>query len=68
MIERYTRPAMGALWTEDAKLERWLEVELALLEVLEARGEIPAGTAAQVRAKATRRSAAHRGARGDARP
>jgi adenylosuccinate lyase len=53
MIERYTRPAMGALWTEEAKLDRWLEVELALLEVLEARGEIPAGTAAQVRAKAT---------------
>jgi adenylosuccinate lyase len=52
MIERYTRPEMGALWSEDTKLARWLEVELGLLSVLEARGEIPRGTHAAVRSKA----------------
>jgi adenylosuccinate lyase len=52
MIERYTRPAMGALWSDEAKFARWLEVELGLLQVLEARGEIPPGTAATVRTKA----------------
>jgi len=52
MIDRYTRPAMGALWSEDAKFARWLEVELGLLLVLEARGEIPPGTEALVRSKA----------------
>ena len=41
MIERYTRPAMGALWTDQARLDSWLEVELAACEVLGARGHIP---------------------------
>jgi adenylosuccinate lyase len=49
MIERYTRPEMGALWAEEAKFALWLEVELLFLEVLEERDEIPAGTAATVR-------------------
>ncbi|MEM6327586.1 MAG: adenylosuccinate lyase [Bacteroidota bacterium] len=29
MIDRYTRPAMGALWTDDAQFQSWLDVELA---------------------------------------
>ena len=29
MIDRYTRPEMGALWTEDAQFQAWLDVELA---------------------------------------
>ncbi len=49
LIERYTRPEMGQLWSEQTKFEHWLEVELAFLEVLEERGEIPAGTAATAR-------------------
>jgi adenylosuccinate lyase len=52
MIERYTRPEMGGLWAETAKFDLWLEVELVFLEVLEARGEIPVGTAGRVRSRA----------------
>ena len=49
MISRYTRPAMGAIWTEENKFRMWLEVELAAAEVLAARGEIPAETARALR-------------------
>ncbi len=52
MIERYTRPEMGALWSEETKFVLWLEVETVFLEVLEARRDIPAGTAAKVRRSA----------------
>ena len=31
MIERYTRPEMGALWTEDARYRYWLQVEVRRL-------------------------------------
>ncbi len=52
MIERYTRPEMGRLWTEEAKWEAWLEVELAVCEVLSARGQFPAEEMAVIREKA----------------
>ena len=29
MIERYTRPAIGAVWTDEARMEAWREVEVA---------------------------------------
>jgi adenylosuccinate lyase len=41
MIERYTRPEMGALWSEQARYQSWLRVELAVCEVLAERGAIP---------------------------
>jgi adenylosuccinate lyase len=41
VIERYTRPEMGQIWSEQRKLEAWLEVELAVCEVLAERGVIP---------------------------
>ena len=28
MIARYTRPEMGAIWTEENKYNAWLEVEI----------------------------------------
>jgi adenylosuccinate lyase len=31
MIERYTRPRMGAVWSEEEKLKIWLEVEVLAL-------------------------------------
>jgi len=52
VIARYTRPAMGRLWSEEAVLARWLEVELALVDVLAERGEVPAEAARALRAKA----------------
>ena len=41
MIERYTRPAMGSIWTEDTKYRCWLEVESAASTVLAEDGVIP---------------------------
>jgi adenylosuccinate lyase len=52
VIPRYTRPEMGRLWSDDARYERWLAVELAALEAWEVAGNVPAGTAAACRATA----------------
>ena len=53
MIERYTRPEMGAVWSEHRKLDSWLQVELAVVDALAERGVVPAEDAAQVRERAT---------------
>lgn len=42
MIDRYTTPAMTALWSREAKTARWLEVELAICEMYFEAGVIPA--------------------------
>jgi adenylosuccinate lyase len=52
MIERYTRPQMGAIWTDQGRLERWLEVELAATDVLAERGIVPREAAARIREQA----------------
>lgn len=52
MISRYTRSEIGAVWTEEAKYNAWLEVELAASEALAATGEVPADSAALLRAHA----------------
>lgn len=41
MIQRYTRPAMGAIWSEQHKYECWLKVELAASEALAELGDVP---------------------------
>lgn len=52
MIERYTRPEMGALWTLENKFRVWLEVELAVCEAWHRLGMIPAEAMEDIRAKA----------------
>jgi adenylosuccinate lyase len=52
MIERYTRPEMAALWSEERLFSTWLEIELLVCEALASRGEIPAATARELRARA----------------
>jgi adenylosuccinate lyase len=49
MIERYTRPAMDRIWTEENKLAKWLEVELLACEALAEHGEIPPNAVARLR-------------------
>jgi adenylosuccinate lyase len=49
MISRYTRPAMARLWSEQAKFERWLQVELAASEGLAAAGVVPSEAAQALR-------------------
>lgn len=41
MIDRYTLPEMGAIWNEQAKIDRWLDVEKAVCEAWARRGRIP---------------------------
>ena len=41
MIERYTRPEMGAIWTEQNKYNAWLEVEILACEAWAEIGDIP---------------------------
>ena len=42
MIPRYTRPEMGAVWSDRNKFQQWLEVELAASETLADMGVVPA--------------------------
>ena len=53
MIERYTRPEMGAVWSERRKLETWLQVELAVVDVLAEQGVVPEEDAATIRDRAS---------------
>lgn len=52
MIARYTRPEMGAIWTDQHKYECWLQVELAAADVLSELGEVPVEAARALRAHA----------------
>src|SRR5665213_4224134 len=52
MIPRYSRPAMRAIWTEQRKLEIWLQIELLASEALVAEGIVPVQDFAQMKAKA----------------
>src|SRR5215467_2056559 len=52
MIPRYTRPRMGRIWEDQNKYQRWLDVELAVVEVLAAQGIIPQKDAAEITARA----------------
>lgn len=49
MIQRYTRPEMGAIWSEQNKYQQWLEVELAASEALGEIGDVPAEAAQLLR-------------------
>ncbi|PJA77777.1 MAG: adenylosuccinate lyase [Nitrospirae bacterium CG_4_9_14_3_um_filter_51_5] len=51
MIDRYTLPRMGAVWTQTRKYELWLQVELAVCESMEQMGRVPHGVAARIRKK-----------------
>lgn len=51
MIERYSLPKMRSIWTEQRKLEIWLEIETLACEAMAEIGQIPAEDAAQIRAK-----------------
>jgi adenylosuccinate lyase len=52
VIDRYARPQMQAIWSEDGRLRRWLDVELAVSDELAERGVIPAEAAVALRARA----------------
>ncbi|MGZ4332740.1 MAG: adenylosuccinate lyase [Gaiellaceae bacterium] len=53
MIARYARPEMRRIWSEEGKLARWFEVELAALDAWVELGVVPAGDVAAIRSGAT---------------
>ncbi len=52
MIERYTLPEMGAIWTEEAKMRAWLDVEIAAVKAWNKLGKVPDDALAEIEAKA----------------
>jgi adenylosuccinate lyase len=52
LIERYTLPEMGRLWSEEAKFQSWLEVEIAATAANVELGRVPAEALATIREKA----------------
>ena len=52
MIPRYTLPEMGALWSEENKFQKWLDVEIAVSEVHAEMGTIPPEALEQIKARA----------------
>jgi len=52
MIERYSRPEMRAIWTEENKFKAWLEVEILSCEAWSKLGVIPAEDVAALRKNA----------------
>ncbi|HQZ95911.1 MAG TPA: adenylosuccinate lyase [Pyrinomonadaceae bacterium] len=53
MIERYTLPEMGGIWSLHNKFQKWLDVEIAVCEVHAEMGTIPADAVAEIKAKAS---------------
>ena len=53
MIRRYTLPEMGAIWSEEARFEHMLAVELAVSRAQARRGRVPQDALAAIEAKAT---------------
>lgn len=49
MIERYTRPEMGWVWSEENKLAKWLQVEIAACEAWAEIGVIPQADVAKIK-------------------
>ena len=52
MIERYTLPEMGAVWSQQNKFQKWLDVEIAVCEVHADDGTIPADALGEIKSKA----------------
>ncbi|OLO26436.1 adenylosuccinate lyase [Alkalihalophilus pseudofirmus] len=52
MIERYTRPEMGSIWTEENRYQAWLEVEIVACEAWAELGIIPKEDVQKIRENA----------------
>jgi adenylosuccinate lyase len=53
MIDRYTLPEMGALWSEQSKFQKWLDVEIAVCEVHAEMGTIPQDAVEEIKSRAS---------------
>ncbi|MGJ9382183.1 adenylosuccinate lyase [Salipaludibacillus sp. CF4.18] len=53
MIERYSRPEMSAIWTDNNRFQAWLEVEILACEAWAELGDIPKADVAKIRESAS---------------
>ena len=53
MIERYETPAMKKIWDREAKYQFWKDVELAIVQIHEEMGTVPAGTFDEIKSRAS---------------
>ena len=63
MIERYTNPEMGRIWSDQRKYETWLQVEIAAADAMARAGIVPADAARDIRERGALRHRPHRGNR-----
>src|SRR5258708_14751207 len=52
MIDSYTLAEMGALWSEETKFQKWVDVEIAVCEVHAEMGTIPREALEQIKSRA----------------
>ena len=52
MIDRYTRPEMGSIWSDENRYRKWLDVEIAVCEAWAGLGRIPLSALGNINAKA----------------
>src|SRR5919198_393585 len=52
MIDRYSRPEMSKIWSDQRKFEIWLEIEVLACEAMAERRQIPKADAAEIRKRA----------------
>jgi adenylosuccinate lyase len=52
MIKRYTLPAMGAIWEDESRFQKWLEIEILACEAQAKLGNIPKEAIAEIKTKA----------------
>ncbi len=52
MIQRYTNPDMGRIWSDQRRYETWLQVEIAAVDAMARAGIVPAEAARDIRARA----------------
>ncbi|MGD8413115.1 MAG: adenylosuccinate lyase [Candidatus Latescibacterota bacterium] len=53
MIDRYTLPEMGEIWSEQNKYQKWLDFEIVVCEALAELGKIPSDAVERIREKAS---------------
>ncbi|MDD2444244.1 MAG: lyase family protein, partial [Desulfotomaculaceae bacterium] len=52
MIDRYTLPEMGKIWSQENKFRKWLDVEIYACEAMAELGQVPVEALAQIKEKA----------------
>ena len=52
MIDRYCRPEMARIWSEENRFQKWLQIEILATEALGRMGKVPKQAVDRIRKKA----------------